>query len=420
MSRLLTRSDVASDTPAPKPAFQRGRQLAVYRDGPQGGPDVVPARPEELAARARAKLTPEAWEWVAGGAGRGDTMLANRDAFARWQLVPRVLCDIADRDFSLHLFGRRVPVPVLLAPAGVQGLLHPDGELASARAAAESGVPFVLSSTSSHPLEAVAEASGTGVRWFQLDWSRDADITRSFLGRAERAGYGAVLVTLDAPVLGWRERSLDLGYLPCLAGAGLANYSSDPAFLAGLPGGKLGDPQAAVDHYLRVSPNPAHTWEDLDEVRSATTLPVLLKGVQHPDDARRALAAGCDGVVVSNHGGRQVDGAIAALDCLSGVARVVDRRVPVLFDSGIRRGADAVKALALGAVAVLVGRPYLWALVVNGAAGVRDFLSNFLADLDLTLALTGKRTLARLTAEDLALAAFGGLGFAENEGRGSD
>ena len=399
-------ADTLVDTPAPalRPAFQTGRQLDVYRAGPRTGPSAIPVQVEELAAKARRLLTPEAWEWIAGGAGRGDTVRTNRDAFAKWQIVPRMLCDIDRRDFSVELFGRRHPWPVLLAPVGVQGLLHPDGEKASATAAAELGLPFVLSTVASNSLEDVAEAAGPGPRWFQLYWSRDREITRSMLGRAERAGYEAVVVTLDTPILGWRERNLDHGSLPFLHGEGLANYTSDPAFVAGLPGGRVDDRAAVVEHYLRVFSNPGRTWADLSEIRAATRLPVLVKGIQSPDDGWKAVQAGVDGIVVSNHGGRQVDGGIATLDCLPGVVRTVGGVVPVLFDSGIRRGADAFKALALGATAVLVGRPYLWALAVGGAAGVREFLLNFLADLDLTLGLAGKRRLAEVYRDDLALA----------------
>lgn len=405
MPSVISRPEAAPDrTPPPaKPAFQTGRQLAVYRAGPRTAANAIPVAAEDLAAKAKARLSPEAWDWIAGGAGRGETLRSNRDAFAQWRIVPRMLCDVADRDFSVTLFGARLPAPVLFAPVGVQSLLHPDGELATARAAADLDLPFVLSTVASRTIEDVAAAGGAGPRWFQLYWSRDREVTRSLLRRAERAGYGAVVVTLDTPILGWRERNLELGYLPFLHGEGLANYTSDPAFRAGLPGGRADDPRAVVEHYLRVFSNPAHTWDDLDDLRAMTSLPVLVKGIQHPDDARRAVDAGCDGVVVSNHGGRQVEGAVGSLECLPGVARVVGGRVPVLFDSGVRRGADAVKALALGASAVLVGRPYLWALAVGGADGVREFGVNFLADLDLTLALAGKRTLADLGPEDLAV-----------------
>ncbi|MFO0824552.1 MAG: alpha-hydroxy-acid oxidizing protein [Gemmataceae bacterium] len=405
MPSVINRAITAADrTPPPaRPAFQTGRQLAIYRAGPRAASNTIPVAAEELAARARARLSPEAWDWIAGGAGRGETVRANRDAFALWRIVPRMLCDVAERDFSTVLFGTRLPAPILFAPIGVQTLLHPEGELASARAAADLGLPFILSTVASKTIEDVAAANGSGPRWFQLYWSRDREVTRSLLGRAERAGYAAVVVTLDTPILGWRERNLDLGYLPFLHGEGLANYTSDPAFREGLPGGRVDDTRAVVEHYLRVFSNPGHIWDDLDDLRAMTRLPVLVKGIQHTDDARRAVDAGCDGVVVSNHGGRQVEGAIGSLECLPGVARVVGGRVPVLFDSGIRRGSDAVKALALGANAVLVGRPYLWALAVNGCEGVREFGANFLADLDLTLALAGKRVLADLGPDDLAV-----------------
>jgi lactate 2-monooxygenase len=354
--------------------------------------ETRPERPvglEDLERAAYEAMSEEARGYVQGGASSADTIRANREAFRRWRLVPRMLTDVATRNLTTEAMGTRMPAPVLLAPVGVQSLVHEEAELAVARAAASLGIPIVLSAVSSKTLEEVAEAAGDTPRWFQLYWPTEPELTESFLSRAESAGYSAVVVTLDTRLLGWRPRDIQRGFLPFLRAEGIANYLSDPVFRKGLPDAPEEHVAETVARWATVFPNPSTTWERLVEIREATRLPVLLKGVLHPDDARRSLDAGVDGLVVSNHGGRQVDGAIAALDALPGVVGAVDGRVPILFDSGIRTGADAVKALALGAVAVLLGRPYIWGLALGGEEGVRDVLRGFLADLDLTLALCG-------------------------------
>jgi isopentenyl diphosphate isomerase/L-lactate dehydrogenase-like FMN-dependent dehydrogenase len=289
-----------------------------------------------------------------------------------------------------------------VAPIGVQSIVNPEAEVAVARAASSLGVPIVLSTASSKTMEEVAEAMGDVPRWFQLYWPRDRELTKSFLSRAEAAGYRAVLVTLDTWLIGWRPRDLALAYLPFLATEGTANYLSDPVFRAALDKPPEDDPQAAVLHFGAVFSDPSVSWSDLAFLRDSTSLPILLKGVLHPDDARRALDAGMDGLVVSNHGGRQVDGAIGSLDALPGVIEAVPEGFPVLFDSGIRTGADAFKAIALGARAVLVGRPYMWGLALAGERGVRHVLRCFLADLELTLALSGHTSFLEVGPEALA------------------
>jgi len=382
-------------------SFQTRRQIQLYKSGKQTGSTVVPVRVHKLQAKARQLLSEEAYDWVAGAAGAEETLRGNSRAFRRWSIVPRMLCNVEQRDFSVTLFGRRLTAPILLAPIGVQKLLHPEGELAAARAAAHAGLNFVLSTVATTTMEEIAETVGRSPRWFQLYWPKDPDLTISFLNRAEQSGFEAIVVTLDTQTLGWRERNLELAHLPFLKAQGLANYLADPVFRRGLPHGRENDVDAAADHYLNVFSNLAHTWADLPFLKKNTRLPLLLKGIQHPDDARRAIDAGCDGIIVSNHGGRQVDGGIATLDALPGVVKAVAGRVPVLIDGGIRRGADVFKALALGARAVLVGRPYMWALAINGEAGVRDYLSNLLADFDLTCALSGKSTLADISRQDV-------------------
>jgi isopentenyl diphosphate isomerase/L-lactate dehydrogenase-like FMN-dependent dehydrogenase len=362
----------------------------------------LPLSAEELEQRAREVLPPEAYTYVAGGAGGEDTVRANRAAFGRWRIVPRFLRDVARRDLGVEVLGQRLAAPVLLAPIGVQGMLHPEAERAVARAARAVGVPLVLSTVSSTPLETVAEVLGDVPHWFQLYWPRDPDLAASLVTRAERAGYTAVVVTLDTYLLGWRERDLQLGWLPFLQGLGLANYLSDPVFRAALPVPPEQDPQPAVRYFFQVVTNPALTWKDLAFLRRHTRLPILLKGILHPDDARQALDHGVEGVIVSNHGGRQVDGAIAALDALPGVVQAVGGRLAVLFDSGIRRGADVFKALALGAQAVLLGRPYCYGLAAAGEEGVREVLQNLLADTELTLGLAGCASWAEVGRDNLA------------------
>jgi isopentenyl diphosphate isomerase/L-lactate dehydrogenase-like FMN-dependent dehydrogenase len=337
-------------------------------------------------------------------------MRANREAFRRRRIVPRMLCDISARDLRTTVLGTAMPAPVLLAPVGVQTILHPDGELASARAAAAVGLPIVASTAAAHSMEEVARAAGDAPRWFQLYWPKDDAITTSLVRRAEQSGYGAIVVTLDSVLMGWRPIDLAHGYLPFLEGTGIAQFVSDPVFRAGLARPPEEDMQAAVAQWVQTI-NKVLTWDDLAFLRSLTSLPIVLKGILHPDDARLAVEHGVDGLIVSNHGGRQVDGAIAALDALPPVVDAVAGSLPVLFDSGIRSGADVAKALALGADAVLIGRPYLWGLALEGQAGVEAVLRALLAELDLTLALSGSARPAELSRasldEDLTAGASG-------------
>ena len=328
-------------------------------------------------------------------------MRANLKAFEQWRIVPRHLRNIAERDLRVTIFGQTHRVPFLLAPIGVQGIIHRDGEVAVARAAARLNVPVVLSTASSKTMEEVASAMDRSPRWFQLYWPKDPELAKSFIKRAEAASYAVLVVTLDTPLLSWRERDIQNAYLPFLEGDGLANYFSDPVFRAALKEPPEKQPLAAVRHFAQVFSNAAWTWSDLKWLRKQTGLPIVLKGILHPDDAKMALRYGADGIMVSNHGGRQVDGAIAALDALPAVVKAVGSRTTVLFDSGIRRGADVFKAIALGARAVLLGRPYMWGLAVGGEKGVRHVLENFIADIDLTLGLAGYTSFAQLNQHTL-------------------
>jgi len=420
-----------------------GREVqgARYRAGLFGRRPVVPTSPTALAEAARRRMRPEAWAYVAGGAGQQRTVAANTEAFARRRLVPRMLVDVEQRDLSITLLGRTLPAPILLAPIGVLEMAHPEAERAVASAARALGVPMVLSTQASVPMEEVAARLGDTPRLYQLYWSRDEDVVASFLRRAEAIGSDAIVVTLDTHLLGWRTDDLDLGFLPFARGQGIAQYTSDPAFrrLAAsrqvrrssaepadprpafreLPAavrallsiarhhpGRLMDnlrsslPRASVETFLDVFSRSDLTWADLARLRELTSLPILVKGLQDPRDAQLALDHGVDGIVVSNHGGRQLDGAIASLDALPSIARTIDGRVPVLFDSGIRSGSDVVKALALGADAVLIGRPYVYGLALAGATGVQAVLEHLLAELDISLGLLGVSSPAEI-AEDL-------------------
>jgi lactate 2-monooxygenase len=377
-------------------------------------------------------MTRQAYAYVAGGAGLEGTIAANRAAFERRRIVPRVLRDVSERDTTVELFGRRLPAPFLLAPIGVLELVHPEADVAVARAAAAEGIPMIFSSQASKPMEECAAAMGDSPRWFQLYWSTSDELVASFVARAEACGCEAIVVTLDTTMLGWRCRDLDLAYLPFALGKGIAQYTSDPVFTANLrpaPLERSGPPTptavrsllqaaraypgrlasnlrsgmgvAAVRQFLDTYSRPSLKWDDLATLRGLTRLPILLKGLLHPDDAQLALEHGVDGIVVSNHGGRQVDGAVASLDALPAVADAVGGRIPVLLDSGVRGGADAFKALALGATAVLIGRPYVYALALAGEQGVREVLRNFRADFDLTLGLSGQVSASQLGPECL-------------------
>ncbi|MEJ8651721.1 lactate 2-monooxygenase [Streptomyces sp. MS1.AVA.3] len=376
-------------------------QYEIYLHGMTGAVPRLPTdltRLEELAER---RLGPGPVGYVAGSAGTGSTADANRAALHRRRIVPRMLREVHERDLSVEVLGRALPAPLALAPVGVLSLMHPEAEPGAARAAAAQGVPYILSSASSTPMEEVAEAMGDGERWFQLYWAKDREVTRSFLNRAKAAGYTALFVTLDTPLLAWRPRDLDQAYLPFLHGVGTANYFTDPAFRAGLAKPVHEDPNAAVMHFLGMFADPAKTWPDLAFLRENWDGPIVLKGILHPEDALRAAEAGMDGVVVSNHGGRQVAGSVAAADALPRVVEAAADRLTVLFDSGIRTGDDIFKALALGAKSVLVGRPYAYGLGLDGQAGVEHVIRCLLAELDLTLALSGHSRPATLTADDL-------------------
>jgi len=395
---------MADTAPELQRALLADFEFEIYGRGLAGELPRLPVSTEGLQERAREVLSAEAYGYVAGGAGAERTMHANIEAFERRKIVPRMLRDVSARELSTTVLGTPMAAPVMLAPVGVQSIIHPEAELASARAAGAIGVPFIFSTAASRSIEQVAEAMGQAHRWYQLYWPNDRELAVSFLARAEQASYEAVVVTLDTWLLGWRPRDLQHAYLPFLKGEGVANYFSDPVFRAALARTPEEDPAAAIGHWTQQFANPSVTWADLPWLREQTKLPILLKGILDPDDARRALDAGVDGLIVSNHGGRQVDGAIGALDALAPVRAAVGSELPVLFDSGIRTGADVFKAVALGANAVCLGRPFVWGLALGGQAGVEQVLRCLLAEFDLTLSLSGCTSAEELTAEALAAA----------------
>lgn len=410
-------------------------QKEIYLNGFAGGKLSVNASFDELEQRAKKKISKEAYAYIAGGAGSEATMRANRLAFERWKIVPRMLTNVETRDTSIELLGQKLPSPVLIDPIGVLQMVHPQADVAVAKAATRLGIPYIFSNQASKPMEVCAAVMGDSPRWFQLYWSKSNELVQSFLRRAEACGCSALVVTLDTTLLGWRTRDLDVAYLPFLEGKGIAQYTSDPVFqklldepeetqaikrkvnlqsVRGLismvnnyPGDgffkKLnsGRPIKAVRKFVSMYSNPAITWNDLAFLKQNTKLPILLKGIVHADDARKAIDFGMDGIIVSNHGGRQTDGSIATLEALPKIAEVVQDRIPILLDSGIRGGADVVKALALGAKAVCVGRPYVYGLTLAGEQGVYEVLRNILAEFELTMALAGAKNVSEIHADML-------------------
>lgn len=421
---------MAKTSPSPATDWQ----AAIYLRGLAGQRPLVPTQPQQLEEQARRNMSERAFAYVAGGAGAEGTMAANRAAFDHWRIVPQMLRNVARRDTSIQLLGMTLPSPLLLAPIGVLELAHRGADLAVARATTQAGVPYIFSNQASVPMERVAAAMDETPRFFQLYWSKSNDLVLSFVQRAEACGCRGIVVTLDTPMLGWRTRDLDLGYLPFLHGKGIAQYTSDPVFqklldepqgqepvkrnvtldaVLGLvemarhyPGStwaalRSGRALRAVRQFVGMYSNPAVTWNDLQFLRKNTRLPILLKGILHRADALQALSVGVDGIIVSNHGGRQVDGSVATLDVLPQIVEDVRGQIPVLLDSGIRTGADVFKALALGASAVCLGRPYVYGLAIGGQQGVYEVLRHLLADFELTMGLAGCKNVAEIGRESL-------------------
>jgi lactate 2-monooxygenase len=386
----------------PGPALKELERAVLRQDPSLAGPIYLsgaspwPVTPDEWEARARDALDPGPYGYIAGGAGGEATVRANEAAFDRFRLSPKLLAGHTERDLSVDVLGTTSPYPFFLAPMGLQAIAHSDAELASARAAAKLRIPYCVSTVTSCSMEEMAEAMGDAPRWFQLYWFTDPEVTASLVDRAAAAGYSAIVLTLDTPLVGWRPRDIGRVYFPYSDPQGIAQLTSDPVFRSRLAVPPEQDPLAAVDTMFAMFPNLALTWDDFGWLRDRTSLPILVKGILRADDAKRAFAAGADGVVVSNHGGRQVDGAVASLDALVSVRRAVGPDAVVLMDSGIRRGADVLKALAAGADAVLVGRLYVYGLAVGGEQGVETVLRQLGAETDVTLALIGGRAAREL------------------------
>lgn len=409
------------------------RQRAIYVGGMSGQKPLVPFDINQLEKKAKEKMSPKAFAYVAGGAGLEDTIRNNRTGFGKWEIVPRMLRDVSERDTSTELFGQKISAPLLLSPVGVLDLAHKEADIGVAKAAASTNIPMIFSNQASFPMEATAKVMGDSPRWFQLYWSKSNELVASLVHRAEACGCKAIVVTLDTTMLGWRIQDLDLAYLPFLRGRGIAQYMSDPVFqklmdeeevaqsaskitfetifnlielMRNYPGGfwenlRSKRPLKAVRKFISIYSRPSLTWDDLSFLKEQTKLPVILKGILHPEDARNAVDFGIDGIIVSNHGGRQVDGAIATIEALPGIVEAVKGNIPVLLDSGVRGGADMFKAIALGAKAVCIGRPFVYGLALAGHQGVVEVVNNFKADFELTMGLAGCRSVGEISKEML-------------------
>jgi lactate 2-monooxygenase len=379
-------------------------QMEIYRAGLNGRLPKLPVDFRGLEARAHAAMPPGVVSYVAGGCGNEHTQNINVSAFERWGLIPRMFVGAAKRDMSINLFGMQLPTPIFMSPIGVIGMCAQDGhgDIATAKAARKLGVPMVASTLSNDPLEEVASEFGETPGFFQLYTPTDRELAESLVHRAEAAGFKGIVVTLDTWVTGWRPRDLNQSNFPQLRGHALGNYFSDPVFRGSLAEPPEKDLPAAIMQWGKIFGNPLN-WDDLPWLRSLTKLPLIMKGICHPDDARRAIDAGVDGIYCSNHGGRQANGGIAAVDLLPGIVKA-SGSTPVLFDSGIRSGTDVIKALALGATAVGIGRPYAYGLALDGVEGIVHVLRCILAEADLLMAVDGYPSVADLHPSSLMAA----------------
>jgi lactate 2-monooxygenase len=415
-------------------SFARQRQSEIFLGNIRGKKRAIPISFEKLKDEARNTMSAKAFAYIAGSAGTESTKTANHHGFAKWKIIPRMLRNVSSVDTKISLFRNTYPCPFLLAPIGVLEMAHANADLAVSKAAANEQVPFIFSSQASVSMETCSKVMGRAPRWFQLYWSTNNDLVASFVERAEQCGCEAIVLTLDTTKLGWRPRDLNLDYLPFLRGMGIAQYTSDPVFqqmmetpiaqsdespkltlnsvkaliqmARNYPGGFLKNlfsdkPRKAVKTFIESYSRPSLTWDNLSFLRSLTDLPILLKGILHPDDASKALEADMDGIIVSNHGGRQVDGAISSIGALPAIVNEINGKIPVLLDSGIRSGSDIFKALALGADAVLLGRPYVYALYIAGQYGVQEVIQNYRADFELNMSLSGCRSVDEITEAHL-------------------
>ncbi|OAA48642.1 oxidoreductase [Metarhizium rileyi] len=366
----------------------------------QGTPPVVTTNPNSLEEQAKKVMPKKGWEYIKGGAGEASTMDANRLAFRQWKIVPRVLTPTSPRDLSTTLFGHKYDTPVLMAPIGVQSWYHEDKEVGTATACANLRVPFTLSTAASTSIEELVEKVPGGPKWFQLYWPLDQEITASILRRARTNGYKVLVVTLDTWTLAWRPYDLDPASVPFIVGEGDDVGFNDPVFRRKFAERTDGEKpeeskvQAGMYWCSEVFPGVSRSWEDLKILKEYWDGPIVLKGVLCVEDARLAVEHGMDGLIVSTHGGRQLDGAVGTLDVLPDIADAVGDKITVMVDSGVRTGADVLKAVALGAKGVFLGRPVVYGLGIDGAAGAEAVIAGILADFDLTMGFSGARTLA--------------------------
>ncbi|MGB0863170.1 MAG: lactate 2-monooxygenase [Saprospiraceae bacterium] len=401
------------------------RQKKIYIDGISGTKSAVSFDYQDLSSKAQQILSNEAYAYISAGAGLEKTMKRNRNDFEKWSIVPRMLRDVSQRDISIQLLEKKYETPFLTCPIGVLELAHKEADTAVAKATSKLKIPMIFSNQASVPMEDCAAVMGDESRWFQLYWSKNNDLVKSLVQRAEKAGCEAIVVTLDTTMLGWRTKDLDAAYLPFLKGKGIAQYLSDPIFQAMLDepedenatqikpkinwktinhilqvrsksNGDLKRMLKAIKTFINTYSRPSLQWKELQFLRECTDLPIFLKGILHPDDAKKAVEYGMDGIIVSNHGGRQVDGSVSTIEMLSPIVKSVNGAIPVLIDSGIRSGADVFKCLALGATAVCIGRPYVYGLAVAGELGVETILKNFIADFELTMGLAGCKNIGEI------------------------
>lgn len=417
-------------------SLSRIEQKRIYIKGISGARPPIPLSYKAMKSAGKQKLSPEAFTYVAGGAGREETMEANRRAFTRWEISPSMLPGSGSVDLSVEFLGKKRKSPFFLAPIGVLDMAHPRGDLAVSRAAAAEQVPFLFSNQASEPMERCAKEMGNADRWFQLYYSKSQELVKSLVQRAEKCGCSAIVATLDTTRLGWRRRDLDLGFLPFLRGQGIAQYTSDPVFQKLLDESKpeksdsdfrppltlstlktlwrqkknypgpwnkwfSSRPTLAVQTFIDIFSRSDLSWDDILLLREYTDLPIILKGIQTESDAKRAIDMGIDGLYISNHGGRQVDGAHASLEALSDIRKLAGPEYPLFFDSGARSGADAMKALCLGATAVGIGRPYVFALALAGQQGVQALLRYYQAELEQNMFLSGCMSVSELSSEQL-------------------
>jgi len=386
-------------------------QMKTYGEGLQGKLPLLTPLWKKMEEEAYAKMEEGARSYINGGAGLGHTVDNNRNDFNRYRIVPRMLKNVEVRDTSTNLLGVDMAAPFFLCPVGVAEMVHPEGDLAIAKGAAPTGIPYIFSNQGSFPMETCAVAMGETPHFFQLYWSKSRALVSSFVKRAEACGSKGIVLTLDTTLLGWRTGDMDIAYLPFLLGKGIAQYTSDPVFRI------LVEEEIAQEHpdldqnspeykelfgqtcaimFTKIYNNSATTWDDLAFLRDQTSLPIILKGILHKDDAKLAVKYGMDGVFVSNHGGRQVDGSISSIAALPKIVKAVKGKIPILMDSGIRGGADVFKALALGADAVGLGRPHIFGLTLAGADGVTEVIRQLQADFELTMALSGCKNVSEI------------------------